>query len=348
MTLFIPDMGSFQADIKLTGALAAIVKVTEGDSYVNPFYPAQASEARRVGAFQPAYHFLHQGSAAAQASWAHVHAGAVPMMIDAEPTTGLAGNINRRSVAAQPLMRTTALLASRPGISDICGFTDAYRKLGGTVFWVYLPHWYWVELGSPSLKPLADRGLLLWSSAYTTYTDVDSGAGWQRYDKYLAPQMWQYSSSVSFGGIHDVDFSAFRGTFPGKEDPLSVAECLAEFASLTLTGALPLPPAAVLPPVRDFKVTAVGDSTVRLRWDSPAGPSPFTVGWYQVTVRRHGQDLPSYPRKVDKGSNPENHQFGSLPLHELEPGEKLTAWCRAVDTPQETHASPWKTAQFPN
>jgi Glycosyl hydrolases family 25 len=349
VTIYFPDMSSFQAGINLTGALAAVVKATEGTSYANPYYSAQANEARRVGAFQPAYHFLHQGSAAVQAKWAHVHAGPVPLMVDAEPTTGLGGRIARKSMAMEVSRHTRELLTSAPTLSDICDFTDVYRALGGILWWVYLPRWYWKQMGSPSLKPLADRGLLLWSSDYTAYTDADSGAGWQLYDSYLTPQLWQYSASVGFGGLYDVDFSAFRGTFPGQEDPLSVAGCLAEFAALTLTGQLPgAPPQEVLPPVRDFHVAAVGDSTVRLQWDSPAGPSPFAVGWYQVTIRRHGQDLPSYPRPVVKGSNPESHQFGSLPLQQLEPGEKLTAWCRAIDTPAEDHASPWQTAQFPN
>lgn len=348
MTIYLPDISSFQAGIRLAGAVAVVIKATEGTGYANPYYAAQQGEAHSEGAFAPAYHFLHQGNAAGQADYAHGHVGSVPAMIDAEPTTGADGRPNRRSaVAAHPELRTDAVMASAPGLSDICSFTDEYRKAGGTVWWVYLPSWYWRQIGSPSLKPLRDRGLLLWSSIYQAYTDAGGGAGWQAYGG-SAPQLWQYTSSLDFGGLANVDFSAFRGSYAGKQDAASVAACLAEFEALSRFGRVPPLPPKVLPPVRGLAVKAVGDTSVRLQWDSPAGPSPFAVGWYQVTIRRGGQDLPSYPRTLGKGANPENHQFGSLPLRDLKLREKLTAMVRAVDKPARTHASEWSAVEFPN
>lgn len=348
MTIYVPDISSYQGSIRLAGALAVAIKSTEGTGYANPYYPAQAAEAQRSKSFQLAYHFLHQSSTEAQAVYAHSRAGSTPMMIDAEPTTGADGKPNLRSaVSEHPELRSGAVMASAPAISDICSFTDEYRSHGGTVWWVYLPRWYYQQLGSPSLKPLTDRGLMLWSSDYGgPYTDAGSGRGWQPYGG-VTPQLWQYTASMTFGGEANVDFSAFRGSYAGKQDAGSVAACLAEFEALSRLGRVP-PPPGVLPPVRDLTVKSVGVTSVKLSWNSPQGPSPWGVGWYQVTVRRAGEDLPGYPRMIDKGTNPEVHQFGSLPLQHLKQGEQLTGMVRAVDKPAKAHMSEWRTVKFPN
>src|SRR5258708_1813679 len=233
MTIFYPDISGFQGTISLKGALAVAAKATEGTGFVSTAFYAQKAEAARQGAFLIAYHFLLAGNAAAQAAHAHAHAGLVPLMVDFEP---------------EPQA------GSFPSLVDFGQFVDAYRALGGVTHLVYLPRWYWSRpagqgqggLGSPSLASLADRGMLLVSSAYTAYTDAPSGTRWQPYGR-MTPTVWQYTDALQFSG-QPVDFNAYRGSvYAGKQDPASVAATLAEFRSLAATGHLPAPkPPAVI------------------------------------------------------------------------------------------------------
>jgi hypothetical protein len=71
-----------------------------------------------------------------------------------------------------------------------------------------LPHWYYQEIGSPDLTPLADAGLSLVSSNYTAYSDT--GPGWAGYGG-MTPVVWQYTDSQPYGG-QSVDFNAYLGT----------------------------------------------------------------------------------------------------------------------------------------
>jgi len=235
VTLFYPDIASFQGAISETGAVAVSAKVTEGTGYVNPFYAQARDQATRLGIVFIPYHFLTAGNASAQADWAYQHAGRLPLMIDFEPEPP----------------------RSFPTVGDACVFIDRYRARGGITHLIYFPHWYWQQRGEPDLAPLRGRHMALVSSSYTGYTDRDSGAGWQPYGG-MTPQVWQYTDALSFHGQH-VDFNAFRGTHGGKQDPASVQATIAEFRNLVTTGSLagvapapgPRPPAP--PPSHDWQ-----------------------------------------------------------------------------------------------
>jgi peptidoglycan hydrolase-like protein with peptidoglycan-binding domain len=193
MTIFYPDVSDYQAGISFAGCAIAMVKATEDTGYTNPDYTAAKARAAEAGAFFCAYHFLHAGNGAAQASYAYSKVGSgVPLMIDCESTTG-----------------------SSPQISDVVAFVNQYRALGGTVYLLYLPHWYWSgDQGSASLAPVSDLGMLLVSSDYTTYSDT--GAGWAAYGG-MTPVIWQYTSSATLNGVTNVDMNAFQGTLASFE-----------------------------------------------------------------------------------------------------------------------------------
>jgi hypothetical protein len=176
MTIYYPDISSYNTGVSLNGAPAVCIKVTEGTGYVNPDYSPALGRAHSAGAYPFAYHFLHQGNAAEQASWAHQHAGSTPLMLDFEPT----GN-------------------SRPQVGDATSFIDEYRQLGGIIHLNYFPHWYWQQIGSPNLQPFVSRNLFLVSSAYTAYADEPRGVGWLPYGG-QHPSIWQYTSSQPFNG----------------------------------------------------------------------------------------------------------------------------------------------------
>jgi hypothetical protein len=184
MTIFYPDISGYQAGVSLAGTVACCAKSTEGTGYMNPDYRPAQQRSAKSGAFFFGYHFLHGGNASGQASWCHQQVGGIPHMLDWEGGPGT------------------------PGVGDATGFIDEFRHLGGVCNLMYLPHWYWQQIGSPSLTPLAQRGMTLVSSAYTTYSDT--GEGWAPYGG-MAPKIWQYTDAFHFNG-QNVDFNAYKGT----------------------------------------------------------------------------------------------------------------------------------------
>ena len=207
MTIFYPDVSSFQTGISFAGCVIAMTKATENDNYTNPDYAPAKVRAANAGAYFCAYHFLHAGNAAGQASYAYrVVGGEVPLMVDFEPTYNSDGTI-----------------ASAPQVSDAVAFINEYRALGGKVYLLYLPHWYWAgNLGQASLAPVIDLGMLLVSSDYTGYSD--NGPGWAPYGG-MAPVIWQYTSTATLNGVTNVDFNAYKNT-------------LANFQAQVTTGAM--------------------------------------------------------------------------------------------------------------
>ena len=206
MTIFYPDVSSYQAGISFDGCVIVVAKATEGTGYTNPDYAPAKVRAAGAGVYFCAYHFLHAGNGAGQASYAHGVVGSdVPLMIDCEATYNSNGT-----------------LASAPQVSDIVDFINQYRALGGTTYLLYLPHWYWQgHMGQASLAPVTDLGMLLVSSDYTAYSDA--GPGWAPYGG-MTPAIWQYTSSATLNGVKNVDMNAYQGT-------------LADFKAQVTTGA---------------------------------------------------------------------------------------------------------------
>lgn len=185
MTVYYPDISAYQKGIAIDGP-AVCCKATEGTGWLSSDYAPALARAARAGTFAFGYHFLHHEAAAAQAGFCHrVVGGQVGLMLDFEP----AGS-------------------SRPDMGDAVTFLDAYAGVGGVCHLTYLPHWYWEQLGRPSLAPLAKRGQALVSSNYTPYHD--DGPGWAPYGG-LTPVVWQFTASRSWHG-QPVDFNAYRGT----------------------------------------------------------------------------------------------------------------------------------------
>lgn len=195
MTLFGPDVSGYQRGLRLApGTPFTAAKATEGTGYADDTYAGFKDQAARLGAIFWAYHFLDQGNGAAQAAHAYAVVGRTPLMLDWEGIKDQHGNYT-----------------SRPTLLDATVFIDTYRALGGRVWSTYLPHWYWSDpagLGSPSLAPIAQRGLALISSNYTAYSD--GGPGWAPYGG-MSPALWQYTDSQPYAG-RPVDFNAYRGT----------------------------------------------------------------------------------------------------------------------------------------
>lgn len=187
MAVFYIDISSFQAGINLNGWHAVASKVTQGTGYTNPYWQRFKGQAANAGAYFFGYHFLTAGNGAGQADYYFSRAGKLPCMIDLEPTG-----------------------SSHPGIGDGAAFCDRLRSHGGICNMLYLPRWWWQQLGSPSLNPFIQRRLHLVSSVYTSYSD--GGPGWGSYGG-MSPDVWQYSSTMRTGGFSAVDANAYKGTF---------------------------------------------------------------------------------------------------------------------------------------
>ena len=177
-----PDISHYQANLSLTGAVAAIAKATQGVSYADPSYVNFHRQATALRIPFSGYHWIDRSDPGSQARWYRDHAGGAPCMWDAEDD----GSTVPRIVAA----------------------TVALRALGGHAWGAYLPHWWWQgHLGSPNLRPLQAAGLVLVSSDYRT---TPPNTGWQPYGG-VTPTVWQFTDAQMFNGFK-CDFNKFNGT----------------------------------------------------------------------------------------------------------------------------------------
>ncbi|ACU71738.1 glycoside hydrolase family 25 [Catenulispora acidiphila DSM 44928] len=199
MTIFGPDISSFQSGLvlsRLADAAFVLAKTTEGTYYTDADYQAwraQAAALRRPFAW---YHFLSGEDAHAQAAHTLANVGDVllPGMLDAEP----AGKFS-------------------PTLKQILAYIDAAHDAGLNLRLLYLPRWFWQQLGSPSLSGVADRGVSLVSSAYpggsggpAAIYPGDGAAGWKPYGE-MTPLIYQFTNKASDGG-QQLDYNAYKGT----------------------------------------------------------------------------------------------------------------------------------------
>jgi hypothetical protein len=199
MTIFGPDISSYQAGLylpRLADASFVIAKTTEGTYYADGDYQAWRQQAAQLAKPFVWYHFLSGEDSHAQATHTEANVGdsSLPGMLDAEPTGSFS-----------------------PSLDQILAYIDAAHGAGLNLRLLYLPRWYWQQIGSPSLSPVADRKVALVSSAYpggsgspAAIYPGDGAAGWQPYGG-MTPLIYQFTNQASDGG-QSLDYNAFRGT----------------------------------------------------------------------------------------------------------------------------------------
>lgn len=134
-----------------------------------------------------------------------------------------------------------------------------------------------------------------------------------------------------------------HGSCPGPVRAAQRPAILALAKQIRAGGNTPAkPPAnpAILPPVRNLEASGAKPESVRLTWGSPQGPSNYAVGWYQITIRQGGKDIPTYPRWARKAASPQTAVCTDLP-----PGQELRGMVRATD-PNREHDSDWEYVDF--
>lgn len=179
------------AQARRDGCELCIIKGGEGATYVDPTFAGNLDEARTAGMLVAAYWYVRSAATAA----AHVAAIKrvvpldVPIIPDVEQGSG-----------GVPLARE---------------LVNLLRDAGYRVPLMYMPRWYWQQLGSPSLVELPP----LWSSRYPDNVVGTLGGEWARvpasyWNGYggLDVALLQFTSSASIAGHSPLDASAYRGT----------------------------------------------------------------------------------------------------------------------------------------
>lgn len=169
-----------------------ILKATEGSGFVDSRFQRNLTEARKAGLVVAAYHYQRSNvSVASQIANIKSHVPRdVPIIPDVEHNSG--------------------------GVDITRALIDGLQAEGYRVPLLYLPRWYWQQIGRPFLGGFP----FLWSSRYPDnvqgsildeYADVPSYY-WEGYGG-IAVGMLQFTSSgrvPGYGG--PVDVNAFRGS----------------------------------------------------------------------------------------------------------------------------------------
>lgn len=265
MTIFGPDISSYQAGLdlsRLANASFVLAKTTEGTYYTDGDYQGWRRQCTSLGKPFVWYHFLSGEDPHAQAAHTLAHVGdpKLPGMLDAEP----AGTF-------------------RPTLAQMLAYVDAAHAVGLNLRLVYLPHWYWQQIGSPSLSGFAARGVQLVSSAYpggaggpAAIYPGDGAAGWSSYGG-MVPLLYQFTNQASDGG-QPLDYNAFRGTI----DQL--------LAALRPPGSTPTPsPTPLSDPEDDMPIfdtgkidTGVNVTTVILPPPANGGAAGWGNVWFSL------------------------------------------------------------------
>lgn len=165
-------------------------KVSEGNYYKDPYWMTVRDWCRANNVPVIGYHYVTTNDAAQQAQKFVSNGGGSFAMLDFENNSG--------------------------NIANFWNVVTAFNNAGVHISLSYIPHWYWQNIGSPSLSGVPG---LVSSSYYKrgTFGSVeyaaaggDGGSGWNGYGG-ASPAIWQFSDAALIGG-KSVDVNAFRGS----------------------------------------------------------------------------------------------------------------------------------------
>lgn len=197
MTTFGIDISHHQGDISLIEVAQnnsidfALAKLSEGDGFVDDQFTRHSVEAHQAGLLFAGYHYL-RGDVGAINQAKHVKNAlgdtGIPVVIDIERTNG----------------------SPQPTMAHVQAFVRSATTLGVKVSsLLYLPEWYWSEIGRP-LTP----GWDLWQSNYGSNDGKYPGNTSDRWSTMgRAASILQFTSNGRVDGYSGpVDLNAFRGT----------------------------------------------------------------------------------------------------------------------------------------
>lgn len=185
------DLALDLARCKREGISFIFLKATEGNGFTDSEFTANLAEARRAGLMVAAYHYV-KGDVSASSQVAHI-ARTIPKNVPVIPDVEAGGG----------------------WIALTREFITRLREAGYRVPLLYLPKWYWQQIGSPPLAGLPP----LWASRYPDnvvgtladeWDDVPSSY-WTGHGG-LPVAVLQFTSSARIAGHAPLDANAYRGT----------------------------------------------------------------------------------------------------------------------------------------
>lgn len=164
-------------------------KVSEGNYFLDRYWPTVLSWARATGNLVVGYHYVTTNTAKQQADTYLSNVGdvSVPCMLDFENEGGR--------------------------IDNFWAVWEAFVEAGVNMRLSYIPRWYWRQIGSPSLSDVV--GLV--ASDYVPGTGYASvlypGQAWSGWDAYggANPVVLQFTDRAQVAGLV-CDANAFRGS----------------------------------------------------------------------------------------------------------------------------------------
>lgn len=182
-----PDLRRAAAE----GVQFLFVKATEGASFVDNMYRTNLARGRDAGLLVAAYHYVRAGDS-------------IQSQVD---------NIKKTVARDVPIIPDVE--AGSGDIPRVKTLVGLLRMAGYSVPLSYIPRWYWVQMGSPSLVGLPP----LWSSRYPDYIVRSLNTQWERtpgvyWNGYggLDVAVLQFTSSAHVAGYSPLDANAYRGT----------------------------------------------------------------------------------------------------------------------------------------
>lgn len=270
VTLYYPDVSNnnwnshtdvinFLSQLVGEGFSGVAHKVSEGAGYADPYWQDCRVWCEQNGLPCIGYHYVTTEDPDAQAAQWNANQGGPNAMLDFEANSGDIGNF--------------------------WNVVNAFNAAGVNVAMVYLPHWYWQQIGSPDLSAFGPDQIALVSSAYpdvsSTYPDGDgyasviyensggdAGSGWAPYGG-ATPTVWQFTDKAAVAGF-SVDCNAYLGT----------ADELAKLFGSSVTPPPPPPPPPVTPSSNPPAILKPVDPTsqigqlwdqILIRWDMLGG-----------------------------------------------------------------------------
>lgn len=228
-TLFYPDCSNnnwnteqdaidFVNQLIAQGFSGMCHKVSEGNYYEDPFWPAVLKACQEAKIPVLGYHYVTTNDPGSQAQTYRAAGGLDWAMFDWEANGG--------------------------DFANYLAVDDAFTAAGVTPGVGYCPQWYYNEVGGgdlsqvPALVSSAYPGGAGYASTIYYNGGGDTGEGWQPYGG-ATPTCWQFTDRALIAGI-TVDCNAFKGTtdqlaqlFSGGNVPLQPTDNPPEAAPLT-------------------------------------------------------------------------------------------------------------------
>lgn len=193
-----PNLGmipGFVAEVAREGFSFIEMKCSQGSTFMDPCYVTVATACAANNIVLIPYHYADQSSPVTQARNCKAAIGNLNyVMIDFELTDA---NQN-------PLLT----------IDQLWALIAAMQAEGITVFFNYLPNWYWQRLGSPDISRATNIVASSWVSG-TGYASVlypgPTWRGWNAYGGANPPVILQFTDQAQVAGM-TVDADAFQGS----------------------------------------------------------------------------------------------------------------------------------------